>query len=532
MYTQPQVTVSMVPATCQQEGVWFHAQIHGASYWNFFEMKAYKGHLSPDALKKSLNHVVSRHPALSTQFRFHHNRLYQLFHEQPSTDGIFHLSTYESDDGEFMTKQVHVEAASEEHYPFSLENDILMRFKVLQFGEISFFLLTVNHIITDVISMQIFWNELSTCYNAFVVGEEPGFGLPESKYLEYAAEQDEFTTTADYCDQEKYWHKKLAGLTSNIDLGFNKGAGKPGMYHQGARLSPELVNAIRNLSLKKRLLHSSVFQTAYYLLLHKYSRSTTIPLVNTVNGRGFGKRDFKDAIGLFAKRLINLQEIREEDTLSDLMEKVNADLLASFQNSDYPYERLVRQVRKEKSAGQVSLVQAAFNLVRGTGEDKIFTGLEEYLELQRENVRVGDKQHDIKLSVFDENGIIQIRLDIQSDDYLQPLAGILLQVYLQILQECVTRPTQLIAAIDMLTTDQRRLLTIYNDTSVDYSHNQTIVDLFVRQAAQTAPDYLPSSLTTALSATGSSTTTATGSPITCARARHPGGCMPVKSLPG
>ncbi|HLZ85853.1 MAG TPA: condensation domain-containing protein, partial [Puia sp.] len=473
----------MIPASHQQQGIWFHAHINSASYWNFIQKRAYKGFLHIDAIQNALGIIISRHSALRTNFRLYDEKLYQVVNAHPSMSTIFHHVRFDRGDDVFMAERVAEESIREEGYDPDLEHDPLIRFKVLEFGDTCFFLLTIHHIVTDAVSMQLFWDELIHYYNATVRGVQPERPLPVISYPAYSSEQEAGKRTAAYMQQEKYWNDLLSVDLPLLNLGFYGSTAPAQLFHHETGIPPALTNAIRTLSLKKKILYSSVFQTAWFIFLHKYSNNTTLAVGNVVNGRGFGKRNYKDVIGLFATRIVNIQKIAEEATFTDLLQSVNSGLLAGFQNSDIPYESLVRHLNRSGSSGGASLFQASFNMIKESKEGSSFIGLEEYPIPQAGNGQIGDNQYEIGLSIRDTGSEVLLRLDVKCEESLRSLPGLLLRGYLQVLNDCVHAPATKISGIYLPAGDQPGPVNEVNDPAA--GEGRTVVDLFMEQVTRT-----------------------------------------------
>jgi amino acid adenylation domain-containing protein/non-ribosomal peptide synthase protein (TIGR01720 family) len=478
----------MIPASIQQQGVWFHSAVGGAAYWNFTQKRAYKGLLRAEELRNALGEVIAGNAALRTGFLLREGILSQVVHPSTRLDDIFRYVRMQDEDDARRLDIVREESMREEAQVFDLENGPLMRFKVLDFGDVHFFILTIHHIATDVTSMDVFWNQLALCYNRALSGDMRPPPASDERYLEYASAQHTLTETPEWQRQRQYWMDRMSGRWPVLDLSLYGKTAQPRMCHSETELPAGLAEAVRTLSLKKKVLYSSVFLTAYFLFLYKYSRQGRLAIGNVVNGRGFGKKQYRDVIGLFAKRLVHIQDITDEDTVGGLLEKVNADMMGGFRNSDFPYEEVVRALNQRDRTGLVPLCQAVFNMIKtGTG-DTGFRDLSIYPGIMLENAQVGNAQFDIGLSVTDDGRSVRVRLDLKCDEAFQPLAGLFLQGYCKVLEACVLQPPDRVGAIDPIPASEYRLLDAFGHSVVDYPRSLSVLQLFETRSEKAGDD--------------------------------------------
>ncbi|HEY8917314.1 MAG TPA: condensation domain-containing protein, partial [Chitinophaga sp.] len=480
--TYPEDACNIVAASPQQQGVWFHAAGKGISFWNFTQKKAYRGPLNADALKSALEAVLKRHSSLRTSFRIYDDQLCQLIRDNIPVEDLWEHEKFDNTDPVFIERTLSAASRREELYEFDIENECLVRFKVLEFGNESYFILTMNHIITDMFSMQLCWTELARYYNEYLSGRAPALSLPDKQYFEYAISQNNTAAEAAYAQQKQYWLNKLSGQRPVLDLSFYKSA--PSIYYRETDLPAALTAEIRVLSLRKKVLHSAVYQLAYFILLHKYSKHNRISIGNIVNGRGFGKRQYTDVIGLFAKRLVNTLDLQEDDTVSSLLERVNKDLLDSFAHSDVPYEEIVREINRKERTGLAPLFQAVFNMIKENGASLSFEGLTECPVPGSGNDLVGDDQYDVGITLTDNGQRVRVRLDLKCDVQFEPLSDYMLRNYVEILEACVGDMSQRVADIG-ITEEERSLLNEFSGGEVNYPRNKTMVDLLEAQALRT-----------------------------------------------
>lgn len=478
------------PASPEQEGVWFHALKSGTSYWNFVQKKCFEGSLDIPAFQKAFQIVLARHESLRTNFRLEADTLNQVIQDTiPHNDLFIHkMVSGVSADNVVPDENTWLKEAGilqGDRWSFDLENDALLRLIVLQSGNTFMAILVMSHIITDHYSMKLFWNEMACFYNAILAGNEPPAVGRGKQYVQFTLEQQVFANTPAYQEQKKYWLNKLFTEAPPLNFSFYVSGNSPSLYSKEVPIPVQLFHDIRTFSLKQRVLLSSVFQLAYFILLYKLTGNAKIVVGNVINGRGFKKKQYNDVIGLFAKRIINCQSLNEEDSLSLLLSRVNADLLTSFENSNVSYEELLRHLNQMTKRGLTPLFQALFNMIKSGGTGTAFEGLEERTDVRFDNDLAGDIQSEIGLTITDDAAHPALRLDLKCDELFRPVADSLVEIYLNILHECVHNSAATIADIDIITGGAHHLLKAFNNTAVSYPIDRTVIDLFREQCTRT-----------------------------------------------
>ncbi|HTI12888.1 MAG TPA: amino acid adenylation domain-containing protein [Puia sp.] len=478
----------LFPASAQQEGIWLHAATHGAAYWNFTGSKCYQGEPDVPSLRAALERVLQRHSSLRTHFVWSEDRLLQAVNKDCRLDQVFHVVEYEDGAPTYVGEQAGREMAMEEKYGFDLEKGPLLRCKVLIFPGITCVILVINHIITDSLSMQLFWEELYQFYHLFRSGSGVSPSMPSLQYTGYAEAQKLFFTTPAYQEQRQYWQNRLTGGWQPLTLSWCKSDASSHLFYKQETLPPRLIEDIRDYSLRRRVLLASVFQLAYFILLHKYSNVSIIAISNVVHGRGFGKNNYKDVIGLFAKRLPVILSIHENDTLRDLLTAVHEDMVNSFQYSDVPYELIERDLNKRDQTAQKPLTPAIFNLIKERKTVLKKDGFEDLNLPEYEEGQAGTPQHDIGLSLEDWGTGFRMRIEIRCDTPFEPMVGLIWQRYMALLEACIYQPERRIGELSDLPPEEQTLLSRFSCRIREFPREKTLTQLWREQAART-PDH-------------------------------------------
>ncbi|HTI10110.1 MAG TPA: amino acid adenylation domain-containing protein [Puia sp.] len=440
----------LVPATPQQDSIWFHATLNGTSYWNFCDLKCFKGIVDIPVMKKALSHLIKRHSSLRTNFVLRDRQIWQDIIEETPIDDIFGVELSDEERPEAINKIVRQEVERLLKIEFDLGNGNLFIFKLCQFKDLAYLIVVVNHIIADVISMQIFWNELSCFYNLLTNGEDVQPARQVRQYYDFSTEQERFFETPEYEARKAWWLNKLPSQLPNVRLPFYKDRSGAEPVVKEAALPPGLIEQIRLFALQNRVIYSAVFQAAYFILLYKYSGQQDIMIGNVTHGRGSGKKKNGAVIGQFANRLIHIQTIRPKTTIRTFLLDVNKDLVSSLKNDELPFDELVRHLAVKKENGSRPLFQAVFDFVKDAGPPVSFTGLREFSsDLEFPARQPSELQYDSKLLIFDAVKDVRLNLLVMGDGSSGTAGASVLDSYLQILRFLVDNPDDEIAQISL-----------------------------------------------------------------------------------
>ena len=475
------------PASYQQEGIWFHALKFGSAYWNYTEIKCFKGELDTDRLKKALETILCEHSSLRTTFKLVGDSLFQVIHSPPKeVESYFEKYIHSDDDVAGLNGLIEKEFSEEENYQFDYGKEFLMRFKVVKSKDLFYFILTMNHIITDFGSMQLFWDELQKLYNCEDQNTSTEADNVQAQYAGYSLYQREYSQTEPYITQKNNWLNLLPSNKPNLNLSFFIDKHKKSIKSKVKQLPGDLASEIRDFAFKKRVAYSSIFQCAYFLLLYKYSHQQELIIGNMLDGRSFNGKTYKNVLGVFANRALNIQKIDTEDLLNEFLQQVNSINILGIKKSDVIYEDLLRAYNHKNKSGMEPLFQAVFNMIKAGNKMVQLENLQQQ-ECALGNSRTGDVDSDIGITIINDADRVSARLDLNCDDTFLPMVDYMLDNYFMILNEMIANGDQKISALEVISKNEIQFIESNNDESAGHRDHQSIVDVIEDQVKRT-PD--------------------------------------------
>jgi len=203
--------------------------------------------------------------------------------------------------------------------PFDLEHDLLLRVGVYVTADASYLAFSSHHIILDGWSLGLMITAVSSLYNVIYNRT----ALPAFQYKDYVA----WLQKADFERNERFWGHYLQGYQwKNVipQLNGKMAAGGRAAHHH-CIWDNEFYTALKETGLRQRSSLHTLLLSGFLVLLHKQYGQADI-CIGTVNaGRTVGS--LHRQIGMFVKTLPLRARISADQTVTDLMSRVHADLL-------------------------------------------------------------------------------------------------------------------------------------------------------------------------------------------------------------
>jgi amino acid adenylation domain-containing protein len=353
-----------MPASFAQQRLWFLDQLEpGSTAYNMSEVFRLKGKLDVRALERSLVEVISRHGTLRTTFTFAEGKLFQVVAE--STDFRLPLITLRQTAPLEREREARKIAADEAQKPFDLAQGPLIRAMLLQLAdEDHLFLCTMHHIVSDGWSMNIFFEELSSLYQACSRGTAATLPQLPMQYADFADWQRSWFEGEVQQRQLAYWREQLAGAPPMLELPTDRP--RPVIQtFRGASYSlslpVETVQKLRVLSRQNRVTLFMVLLSAFKILLYRYSGQDDIVVGAPIAGRN--RAEVEGLIGFFVNTIVLRTRLAANLNFAEFLMRVRDTCLGAYANQDLPFEKLVEELHPERDLGRNPLFQVFFNML-------------------------------------------------------------------------------------------------------------------------------------------------------------------------
>ena len=460
-----------------QQRLWFLCQWEPHSaFYNIHSALKLEGELDVAAFERCINEIVKRHESLRTSFTTQENEAVQIIHPSANAKVSFvdlrGLSPAERD------AEMRRLAAEESERPFDLSRAPLIRISLLQLEDRSHVALTtLHHIISDGWSIGVFYRELAALYQ--------GLSLPElpTQYPDYAVWQRGYLSGEVLEPQLGYWKKQLSGAPPLLELPTDRP--RPALQSfKGSRLSRRLDKALLEaLKAVGQADRATLFMTllaAFSVLLSRYCRADDIVIGSPIAGRT--RTETEHLIGFFVNTLALRIDMSGDPSFREHLSRVREMALCAYSHQDLPFEKLVEELKPERSLAYSPLFQVLFALQNTTQAPLKLPGLKvERLDLGRETSRF-----DLSLYAVETREGLKLSFEYNSDLFDAQTILRMLGHFETLLKSIVKNPGQKISQQALLSGAERHaLIHDWNQTRIDYPKEPTLVELFEAQAALT-----------------------------------------------
>ncbi|HYR10383.1 MAG TPA: amino acid adenylation domain-containing protein, partial [Longimicrobium sp.] len=226
----------------------------------------------------------------------------------------------------------------------------------------------MHHIVSDGWSMGVLFRELSALYAAYRDGGESPLAEPALQFADYAVWERAQLGGRALDGQLAWWRERLADAPARLELPTDRPR-PPVQTHRGASepftLSGELVERLRGVGRGEGATLFMVLLAAFQALLSKYSGSEDVVVGSPVAGRTRGEVDA--LIGFFANTLVLRTELSGDPPFREALRRVRETTLGAYDHQEVPFERLVAELRPERSQSYAPLFQVMLSVESADG---------------------------------------------------------------------------------------------------------------------------------------------------------------------
>ena len=472
------------PLSFAQQRLWFLNQLEPeSSFYNEPRVVRLTGYLNVEALEKSFNQIIARHEALRTVIAVVDGNPVQRIADRRIIElPVIDLRTFNSQDRDIQARRVITETIRR---PFELSKDLMLRVLLLRLDDKEHILVLVkHHIASDGWSSGILWREVAAFYTAFSSGQPHDLPDLPVQYADYAAWQREWLQGDVLETQLSYWQKQLANLPPLL---LPTDRPRPAVQaFRGAKqtmvLSQDLSRALKELSRQEGVTLFMTLLAVFQVLLHRYTGQEDIAVGSLTAGRN--RTEIEGLIGFFVNTLVLRADASGNPTFREFLGRVRESCLGAYAHQELPFEKLVEELKPERSLTHNPLFQVTFQLQNVPRSSLTLSGLKsEDMDLD-----VGISKFDLSMAMADNGEHVTGRLQYTSDLFNADTIQRMLGHYQTLIETIVANPDQRIAALSLLSESERRqLLVEWNDTKTDYPKEQCFHELFESHVEKT-PD--------------------------------------------
>jgi amino acid adenylation domain-containing protein len=476
-------TAGPAPLSFSQQRLWFLDQYEpNSSLYNVSSTVRLNGKLDIEALKRSLDEIVRRHDALRTTFANVNGEPFQVI--APAVNGsLAVIDLRDRPESEREERALRL-AGREARRSFDLKQGPLFRATLMRLSEADHVLvLAMHHIVSDGWSMAVLYRELSVLYQAFSQCEPSPLAELPIQYGDYALWQRHWLQGAVLESQLSYWKKQLDGAPAMLDVPTDYPRPAVQSYRgaqQSIELSKELTRGLKALSQKEGVTLFMTLLAAFDTLLYRYTGQKDIVVGSPIANRN--RAEIEKLIGFFVNTLVLRTDCSSDPTFKELLARVREMALEAYAHQDLPFEKLVEELKPERSLSHSPLFQMMFVLQNAPTTNLSF----ERVSVTPITIRLDAAKFDLMLAMRETvdglKGSVQYNTDLFNDARITRLLGHLQKLF----ESVVADPGVRIGELSFLSdAEKSQLLSEWNETQRDYRSDKCVHDLFEEQAEKT-----------------------------------------------
>jgi len=360
-----------LPLSYAQQRLWILDQMDpDNNVYNIPRTWRLRGDLNVSALTRSLNEIIRRHEPLRTWFGVENGQPVQ--HIESAVElrvNELDLRTEPAEGRDARARQI---VAEEVKRPFDLSVAPLLRALLLRLDEQEHVLvLTMHHIVSDAWSATIFLQELRAFYEGFVKGSPAGLPELALQYADYAAWQRDWLQGETLSKQLAFWRGQLDGVPPLLTLPTDRPRPEKQSFAGDSvrfTLPPEVAVPLKALCRKEGVTLFMALLAAYQTLLSRMSGQDQV-VVGTDSANRFTV-ETERMIGFFINLLPLTADLSGDPTFRELLATVRETTLACYARQEMPFDKIVEELRPERTLSHNPLLQVLFVMQNVASADR------------------------------------------------------------------------------------------------------------------------------------------------------------------
>jgi hypothetical protein len=362
------------PLSFGQERLWLLDRLDpGSAAYNTAAALRLTGDLDLPVLARTFTEIVRRHAVLRTTFREGDGgRPMQVV--GPARPAELAVVDLAGPGPSAVREAIDAEVSQ----PFDLVQGPLYRLRLFRLGAREHVLVaTLHHIVSDAWSMAVLGRELTAIHAAFAAGLPSPLPELPLQYADYAREQRERLRGAVLEEQLAWWRERLAGAPEVVEMPPDRPRPAARRFRGGLRtrrLPLELSEQVARLCRERSVTPFMALLAAFEVLLQDRSGQTDLIVGIDIANRN--PPETEALLGFFVNQLVFRVDAGGDPAWSDLLERVRETAAGAFAHQDVPFERLVEELRPQRSLARNPLFQVMFGLYNVPEAAAALSGLE------------------------------------------------------------------------------------------------------------------------------------------------------------
>ncbi|MDM8560643.1 amino acid adenylation domain-containing protein [Candidatus Parabeggiatoa sp. HSG14] len=459
------------PLSPMQEGLLFES-LYNTDSTAYFIQTSYRlnSTLQLEQFKQSWYELSRRHAVLRTAF-IHENVSRPL--QVVFKDRVPEIVVIDWRDVTEVEQNARLETYIEQDIKrgFDFQDDALMRIAILKLGNTMYQVVwSHHHILFDGWCLGTLYKEFNAIYSALLQNDKPQLPAlpPYSDYIGWLEKQNLESA-------KDFWSHYLSGYEQLATLPKWHASSKEYLPKE-ITFEIEKTVQLKQLAAQQSVTLNTVIQTLWGLLLSRYNNVEDVVFGAIVSGRPSALKGVEEMVGLFINAIPVRMKCQAEHSFLEVLQAMQK---ASLESEFYHYCPLA-EVQAQSTIGR-----NLFDHVLVFENYPIDDALTQESESSTENtteVAVHDRTHyDFDVTIIPGN-LLEIKFSFNGNVYPEEQIARTATHFQTALSHVLESPKQPIGNVQILPQlEQQQLVDTFNNTTMDYPRNKTIVDIFEEQ---------------------------------------------------
>ncbi len=344
-----------------QQRIWLlHQMDQNSSAYNRYTAYRMRGPLNVSALESSFREIIKRHEFLRTTYEESNGQPIQVIAVKP-TFNLPIIDIQSEPEVEQENEALRL-AIKESEKPFNLNQDLLIRVRLIQLSIEDFVLVLITHQIGfDGPSEGIFIKELGLLYESISTGQPSHLAELSIQYADFAHWQRQWLQGEVLETQLAYWRENFS---SKVPLLPFNAKGDRNVRDQFSaqnltfEISNKLTQELKAMSHREEVTLFVTLLSALQILINRLSKDEDFVVFVSTAGRN--RPEIKELIGLFANILAIRADLSSDPSVNKILNRVRKRSFSAFAHQDLPFNKLLELIKPERKINNRSLFQVMF----------------------------------------------------------------------------------------------------------------------------------------------------------------------------
>jgi amino acid adenylation domain-containing protein len=442
-----------LPLSFAQQRLWILDQMEPNNpMYNIPRSMRLRGKLDAAALAKSLNEIVRRHEPLRTWFGTEAGEPVQ--HIELSLE----LAVTELDLSDFPAAEIEARAkaivAEEGYRPFNLSRAPLLRAMLLKLGaEEHVLILIMHHIVSDAWSADVFMQELSALYGGFASGRPTELPELTIQYADYAAWQRNWLQGETLSEQLAFWRDQLAGAPPLLLLPADRARPEKQTFAgdlMKATLPADVCGPLKAICRTEGVTLFMALLAGYQVLLSRLSGQEQV-VVGTDSANRFSL-ETERMIGFFINLMPLKLDLSGDPDFLEVLKRVRATTLACYGHQEVPFDKIVEELRPERTLSHNPIVQVLFVMQNAPSEKRQLGAV----EVSAFSLPITRSKFDVAVFAVERADSVDCFWVYSTELFDSATAANMAEMFETLLRDALTNPEMGVSLLKLVSEEQKK----------------------------------------------------------------------------